>query len=492
MEKSMNHRFLQGAIVAAVAVSGVANAQVDSWEPVRSGNAVPTFANATDVGTHQIVAYADGTILAASSSATSSWQSLTIFERDTVRFNGTPIAAVAFENNLWWSGYFAIRSRNGGSVFQFGQSANNPGWHSDLTPTLPTRDIIGFSGVNESSPILLSNGQAWYGNIGYPGTNWSTTPKPAHVPFVPPTGSQLSTVDVIRTSIQYNASSALVGTLNGEVWFVNQPGTANATWRRLDQYQGKSLPAVQVNRVQIDRRDATGKTFLVVLNTAFAGSGASTWITKDGGTNWTSLSEAITTTGQPAQLITASFTLAANATGSYYGATGNLPANTTIGMRSDDAGKSWFFTPRWSGQNIAVEYRHYDNSIVGNQLYPTVRLRNLNSVPVKLEGLNLKYVFTPDGAAATNYFFDYSPYGSAAVQGSAVNGVLTLALHGQNLVAAGDASGEFVGRVAKTDWSNFDQSNDISYMASGTDYVVNNRIQLFQGELRLSGTSQPR
>jgi hypothetical protein len=247
-----------------------------------------------------------------------------------------------------------------------------------------------------------------------------------------------------------------------------------------------------VTRVQIDRRDASGNTFLAVK----AGtSGSPVRLTRDGGKTWQATEKAIVSAAGPsAAFLSASISAAPGAT-TLYGQLANIG-----GVRSDDNGQSWFTTARSSGRNLAVEYKHYDRDPNSNQLMPLFRVRNLGSVAVPLGGLSFSYLFSPEGTAAQTYWCDYSPYcqwgsaGCTTIAGVVTGGTLKVSIASSvsAQVAPSQVSGEIQGRVAKADWTPYNQSNDFSFIASAYDWQINRRIVLADREGHwLWGTTTP-
>jgi hypothetical protein len=260
---------------------------------------------------------------------------------------------------------------------------------------------------------------------------------------------------------------------------------------RIDNSSYAGLPDRMITRLQIDQTDTSGKTFLVVL----AGNSTdAVWITRNGGQWWQAAASPIVSGGAPGgQLLSASL-CPGPATNTLYAELVGFGA-----IRSDDGGQTWFTTPRWSGLNLAVEYKHYDRDPHSNQLMPIFRVRNLGSVTVPAGDLRFQYLFTPEGDAAQTYWCDWSPMciwtssGCSNITGT-VNGGLLEIIVGQTsaTVAPDQASGEIQGRVTKSDWTAYDQSNDLSFIADAYDWRLNRHVQLRDAQGRwLWGTFVP-
>jgi xyloglucan-specific exo-beta-1,4-glucanase len=90
----------------------------------------------------------------------------------------------------------------------------------------------------------------------------------------------------------------------------------------------------------------------------------------------------------------------------------------------------------------------------------------------------MRYYFTNDGTAADTYACDYAMAGSGNVTGAFTTIAKTNAdrylevgfTSAAGTLAAG-AGSEVKGRIYKSDWSNFTQTNDYSFNATAANYV---------------------
>ncbi|SDG18911.1 cellulose binding domain-containing protein [Chitinophaga filiformis] len=111
-----------------------------------------------------------------------------------------------------------------------------------------------------------------------------------------------------------------------------------------------------------------------------------------------------------------------------------------------------------------------------NQINTYVRINNDGNVPVNYEDLSVRYWFTAeDSASALNYWIDYAVLGAQNITGAFVR--LNPALDSVDAyfevkvkAVAGKLyplsnSGNIQYRIAKANWSNFNQANDYSYQA---------------------------
>lgn len=138
--------------------------------------------------------------------------------------------------------------------------------------------------------------------------------------------------------------------------------------------------------------------------------------------------------------------------------------------------------------NLVLQYRTGDTNASDNQIKPQFNIKNNGTTTVDLSTLKIRYYFTKDGSQDVNAWIDWAQLGAAniqqtfgAVSGANADTYIELsftAAAGQ--IAAGGQSGDIQLRMAKSDWSNFDESNDYSYDASKTAYADWDRITLYQ------------
>ena len=461
---------LSVATVCLLATSVMA-APIDTWEPVKSGPTyiVPTAATVRSTGTtSKWIGYDNGDIY---------WNGTQVnfanfYALDTVR-PGLPTAiAASGSNDDDWAivSYTTYSAYPRNPLYQIFITHNGPST-SAFAPQGATGDVLGVSVNPANSDILYL--ATTTGAFAGSRTTRVFVPKLANDPLKVPTGRAISAVGQATSN-----DVTVVGTDNGQVWVVFGLKAGTPSWTRIDLVNGVSaMPAAVVSKVDVDSRDLSGKTFVV----SFGGYGLNARITRNGGQSWTEIPKALFETEIVGSVSNVSFAPVAGATTLYGYSIGHHGFAT--GLRSDNNGSAWYATTRWSGSNLAVEYKHLDNTVVGNQLFPNFRIRNLGSVPVSLSGDVVEYLFTPEGTSPLNYYLDYSPYGSAGVTGTFPNydGIstrLALTLPSYATVPADGVSGEIQGRVAKADWSNMNQANDSSFLAAATDWKLNPKVRL--------------
>lgn len=130
--------------------------------------------------------------------------------------------------------------------------------------------------------------------------------------------------------------------------------------------------------------------------------------------------------------------------------------------------------------NLKVQMYNGVTQASVNGITPRYKITNTGSTAIDLSKVTLRYYFTEDGTESQSFWCDWSTIGSANVTGSftklltAKTGADTYLevgfTSGAGTLAAG-ASVEVQIRFSKSDWSNYDQSDDYSFDSSDTSYA---------------------
>ncbi|CCH54837.1 Beta-mannanase/endoglucanase A Includes: RecName: Full=Mannan endo-1,4-beta-mannosidase A [Fibrisoma limi BUZ 3] len=127
-------------------------------------------------------------------------------------------------------------------------------------------------------------------------------------------------------------------------------------------------------------------------------------------------------------------------------------------------------------QSLKV-YAESKSSATTNSISTYVQLRNEGNVSVSYPKLTVRYWLTAEGTSPLNVYLDYAQLGVSNLKGKLVR--LTTPVPGADsylelsfLPTLGNlyplsGTGNIQYRIAKSDWSNFNQSNDHSYQPSG-------------------------
>lgn len=153
-------------------------------------------------------------------------------------------------------------------------------------------------------------------------------------------------------------------------------------------------------------------------------------------------------------------------------------------------------TPAGSGNpgnpgTLSVQYKLANANATDNSIYATFNIKNTGTAAVNLSDLKLRYYLTKEGSANLNFYCDYAQIGTSRVSGSfaavspaktGADTVLEISLGAAaGTIAAGGQSGDIQVRVAKADWSNFNEANDYSFDGTKTAYADWSKVTLYQG-----------
>ena len=121
-----------------------------------------------------------------------------------------------------------------------------------------------------------------------------------------------------------------------------------------------------------------------------------------------------------------------------------------------------------------------------------LKVENKGNVAVDYADLSIRYWFTADGSAGLNYWIDFAKLATGNISGQFVNNQQRANADTYfELKAAASlgklhplsSTGNIQYRIAKTNWSAFDETNDHSYKVAGT-FAENNKITVYyKGQL---------
>ncbi len=137
---------------------------------------------------------------------------------------------------------------------------------------------------------------------------------------------------------------------------------------------------------------------------------------------------------------------------------------------------------------IIVDHKDGDNNrLTNNTIKPLLRLRNEADYAVDLNRLSVRYWFTAENFAPLNFYVDYAQLGTSDVNGSFVsldqtrngaNYYLEMTFNTDEQIAALENSGEIKTRIAKSNWTNFNEADDFSY-SDNNQYVETSAITVY-------------
>lgn len=133
------------------------------------------------------------------------------------------------------------------------------------------------------------------------------------------------------------------------------------------------------------------------------------------------------------------------------------------------------------GTSLAVQYRAADTNAADNQIKPHFNIKNNGTSAVNLSTLKLRYYFSKDGSAPVSTWIDWAQIGGENIQRTVTDTYVELGFSsGAGSIAAGGQTGDIQLRMSKSDWSNFNESNDYSFDPTKTAYANWDHVTLFQ------------
>lgn len=144
-----------------------------------------------------------------------------------------------------------------------------------------------------------------------------------------------------------------------------------------------------------------------------------------------------------------------------------------------------------------IKVQSFNGSIASstNTLGMNFKVVNTGSTALVLSTIKMRYYFTNDGTQANNFSCDYSTLGATNVTGvfgtaHAVNAdkYLEIAFGSNAGTLAVGASAEVCGRVWKSDWSDFIQTNDYSFDTNTNGYVDRATVTAYISGVKVWGT----
>lgn len=147
--------------------------------------------------------------------------------------------------------------------------------------------------------------------------------------------------------------------------------------------------------------------------------------------------------------------------------------------------------------NLTIQTYNGITAASTNGIAPKLKIVNSGTTAIPLSDVKLRYYYTIDGEHAQSFWCDWASIGSANVTSQFVKQAATATGADYYLEigfssAAGvlnpGQSAEIQARFSKTDWSNYNQTNDYSFDATSTQYKNNNHVTGYVGSQLNWGT----
>lgn len=143
---------------------------------------------------------------------------------------------------------------------------------------------------------------------------------------------------------------------------------------------------------------------------------------------------------------------------------------------------------------LIVEYRAGDADAKNNQIKPHLNLKNVGTTAIPLHEVTIRYWFTKEGNAPQQFYCDWAQIGCSAITGQFVDesgtgySYLEVGFRPEaGVLARGGQTGEIQLRFNKTDWSNYDESDDPSFDGTAAQFKPWEKITVYRNGIILSG-----
>lgn len=143
---------------------------------------------------------------------------------------------------------------------------------------------------------------------------------------------------------------------------------------------------------------------------------------------------------------------------------------------------------------LALTYQNGSTNPSSNQIQPELQLINTSSSSLDLTGVTIRYWYTANSTQQQDVACDYATVDCANVQTTlgqmsptrpTADTYLEVSFTGGTL--ATNATIQIQLRIHRSDWSNYDQTNDYSFIADATTYGANPHIGLYYKGALISG-----
>lgn len=143
--------------------------------------------------------------------------------------------------------------------------------------------------------------------------------------------------------------------------------------------------------------------------------------------------------------------------------------------------------PSTGSSDVKLLYRILDDNASDNALRPVFNIRNSGSSALDLKNVKIRYYYTNEGGVGQNYFCDWAQIGASNVKAAfgktsgapaGATDYVELSFTSGTIPANGE-TGEIQSRIHKSDWSNYDETDDYSYKAGQKQFGEWNRAVIY-------------
>ncbi len=137
---------------------------------------------------------------------------------------------------------------------------------------------------------------------------------------------------------------------------------------------------------------------------------------------------------------------------------------------------------------LQVQFFNGNTNLSTNGISPKFKLVNTGNKDINLADVTLRYYYTIDGEITQNFWCDWASIGSGNVSyqfvklttpSSTADYYLELSFTTAAGTLKAGQSAEIQGRFAKSNWSNYNQSNDYSFHATSSQYISSDKVTGF-------------
>jgi endoglucanase len=152
-------------------------------------------------------------------------------------------------------------------------------------------------------------------------------------------------------------------------------------------------------------------------------------------------------------------------------------------------------TPASAKGAVTISYQNGNQNTSVNQLQPALQLTNTGSSPISLTDVTIRYWYTADSQQAQEITCDYATVDCKNVAYKLVkmspartgaDTYMEVSFTGGTLAAG--TNSEVKLRVHRSDWSNYNQSNDYSFVAGASNYSATQKIGVYEQGKLISGS----